>query len=210
MLLECGINRFTTDVHGSTLLHLAAADGLALVVRHLLNIGLVPDVKDNHGWTPLLYAHVATEVGNVPDDCLVALLEKKPDQLHHLAAKQRDKQSQKVVASLITSLATKPMAYKYLNDLIRRNPSLLTTSLSWVRDIPGLLDFSNKRTVFLTECRAFDDPTFLSQSFEVQRFFLPFPLSGLTPNAPSTCFGQPEHHLLHRSFLITIPWNVVG
>ncbi|KAJ3210223.1 hypothetical protein HDU67_005459 [Dinochytrium kinnereticum] len=160
LLLDCGLSRYTTDVHGSTLLHLAAADGLSRIVRHLLDLGLAPDVQDLHGWTPLLYAHVATEVGNVEDDCLVALLERKPQQLYGLFLRSvgGDKRREKVVRALVTSLGTKPMTYKLLNDIIRHNPALILTHFAWVRDIPGLLDFDNKRTVFIRECQSLRRP----------------------------------------------------
>ncbi|KAJ3115511.1 E3 ubiquitin-protein ligase [Phlyctochytrium bullatum] len=50
LLLECGLSPHSTDVHGSSLLHLAAADGLSDVVRHLLQLNIPADVTDKFGW----------------------------------------------------------------------------------------------------------------------------------------------------------------
>ncbi|KAJ3101472.1 E3 ubiquitin-protein ligase nedd4 [Phlyctochytrium planicorne] len=187
LLIDCGLSWCATDSH--------AADGLATVVRYLLNLGLAPDLKDKHGWTPLLYAHVAIEAsgGQVKDDCVVALLERKPSQLHELVewfpkssisqhssgnwnlawwmhddsddedeenlagmTREDERIRRRVIGSLVTSLATKPMAFKLLNDLLRSNQRLLLdpqSPLIWVKSVKGLLDFDNRRRLFIHHVR---------------------------------------------------------
>jgi hypothetical protein len=147
-LLNHQATPYASDDHGSTALHYAAANGLTQVVQELLK--RVPaDIKDHHGWTPLLYAHVSEEFEmDVSDGCILALLTAKPDQLYELTSLMDDKKSKKVFRSLIHSLATKPQAYKFLNDFIKANPYKHYEVLPWISDIPGLLDLDNKKLLF--------------------------------------------------------------
>ncbi|KAJ3415141.1 hypothetical protein HDV05_005421 [Chytridiales sp. JEL 0842] len=149
-LIDAGSTPFASDPHGSTPLHLAAAHGLTVVVKELLRRGVPADIQDHHAWTPLLYAHVSEEFEpDVSDDCILALLSAQPEQLLKLTTNMEDSQNLKVFRSLIRSLATKPQAYKFLNDFVRRSPESHYEVLPWLGETRGLLDLDNKKRLFL-------------------------------------------------------------
>ncbi|KAJ3024589.1 UNVERIFIED_CONTAM: E3 ubiquitin-protein ligase [Siphonaria sp. JEL0065] len=140
---------FCRDVLGTSLLHLAALHGLENIVRLLLQRGVQPTVKDKLHWTPLIYAHWGESCDQIPDGCLLALLEKDPTQLGSLMQLMNDASGhEKIISRLMKSLTTKPRAHKFVNEFLRSDQGRRHEVLEWFSGFPGLLDHQNKVSIF--------------------------------------------------------------
>ncbi|KAJ3263384.1 hypothetical protein HDU77_010752 [Chytriomyces hyalinus] len=139
------------QVKSATMLHFAALNNLEDVVTFLLEQGLPAKVKDKLELTPLIYAHMSESYDKVSDGCLLALLESDPSQLGDLLKlSDHTGKHAKLVKNLIKSLATKPRAYKFVNDFLRslKKGTGRYEIIEWFSAFPALLDFKNKKTIF--------------------------------------------------------------
>ncbi|KAJ3236348.1 hypothetical protein HDU81_010839 [Chytriomyces hyalinus] len=153
-LVEAGTSIYASEdgASGATMLHFAALNNLEDVVTYLLEQGLPAKVKDKLELTPLIYAHMSESYDKVSDGCLLALLESDPSQLGDLLKlSDHARKHAKLVKNLIKSLATKPRAYKFVNDFLRSLKKGTTARyeiIEWFSAFPALLDFKNKKTIF--------------------------------------------------------------
>ncbi|KAJ3298384.1 hypothetical protein HDU79_010970 [Rhizoclosmatium sp. JEL0117] len=148
-LLDAGISCWSTEQGSETsLLHLAALHGLEEIVKLLLSRKVPPTIKDKLQWTPLIYAHYGESCDQISDGCLLALLEAKPQQLRDLMQLMNGTGHDKIIKRLMRSLATKPKAYKFVNEFLRSNESRRYDVIEWFASFPGLLDYENKRSLF--------------------------------------------------------------
>lgn len=190
LLYECGADHLMGDSMGATALHFAAVNSDVDLVRFLLSLDVPADIKDSSGWTPLLYAHMGEverhrEEGNVGEDgsiltgtsvdsdCIVELINAKPDQLEDLhdllyGGDSEDRpialveKEQKVAKALLLSLATKPPCFRALNEYIRGKPDLIASFAA----VPGLLDLNNRLDHFYQQIPRF---SYGMQHLAVQR-----------------------------------------
>ncbi|KAJ3204530.1 hypothetical protein HDU82_005778 [Entophlyctis luteolus] len=148
-LLDSGISPFSEEKpSGTTLLHLGALHGFEKIVKLLLDRGVPPTVKDKLCWTPLIYAHMGESLDNVSDGCLIALLEADPHQLNDLMKLMEGAGHSKIIKKLLYSLATKPEAYKFVNEFLRSQSAAHIELIEWFSSFPDLLDYQNKVSIF--------------------------------------------------------------
>ena len=141
-------------------MHLAALGGHTAAVEMLVECGHPVDTVDNAGWPPLLYANFQAN-----EQCVLSLLNAKPDHLRVLGVLLRQttgtddqrRRNRKVVASVVTSLATHDSYYKVLNDIVRGDPGLLDREFRFLLRQKGLLDFENKVQWFRNQVASIRD-----------------------------------------------------
>lgn len=150
LIAACPSSVHGHDTHGSTPLHLAAAEGRGAVIRVLLRSGASVTSKDHAGWVPLMYAKAGDVEGTT------ALLEHQPElQLSAMAVKMGDPRSEARVLKILRSLAETPAFFSTLNTFLRSRHTLLSGSLSFLLRRPAVLDVGNKQRWFQSQVAAF-------------------------------------------------------
>jgi len=76
------------------------------------------------------------------------LIQLDPNQLSLLGDLVRNSDSEKLVLSILRSIAEMPSYYGILNSFIREHPEVLTTRFAFLLNRKELLDFRNKQTWF--------------------------------------------------------------
>jgi hypothetical protein len=139
------------DKHGSTPLHLAAAEGRGTAIRALLRRQANVTSKDNAGWVPLMYANVAADAEGT-----LALLEHQPEaQLACMSSLMGDSRSEARVLKILRALAEAPAFFAVLNAFLRTRIHLLSTNLAFLLRRPAVLDVANKQRWFKSQLAAF-------------------------------------------------------
>jgi hypothetical protein len=139
------------DKHGSTPLHLAAAEGRGAAIRALLRRQANVTSKDNAGWVPLMYADVAADAEGT-----LALLEHQPEaQLACMSGLMGDSRSEARVLKILRALAEAPAFFAVLNAFLRTRIHLLSSNLAFLLRRPAVLDVANKQRWFKAQLAAF-------------------------------------------------------
>ncbi|CAM9232298.1 unnamed protein product [Ectocarpus sp. 4 AP-2014] len=147
---EANINGGDANNHASPL-HLAAAISHKEMVTLLLTEGANSVLEDRQGWTPVMYA----DFGGRKEGAVLKLLQHEPEkQLEALGRVLSsrggggiDQHHHSRIVQVVQNLVTVPSFFSLVNRFIRKKPDLLLGSLSFLKDVPGLLDFENKRVL---------------------------------------------------------------
>ncbi|CBJ30487.1 HECT domain and ankyrin repeat containing, E3 ubiquitin protein ligase 1 [Ectocarpus siliculosus] len=150
---EANINAGDANNHASPL-HLAAAISHKEMVTLLLTEGANSVLEDRQGWTPVMYA----DFGGRKEGAVLELLQHEPEkQLEALGRVLSspgggggggiDQHHHSRIVEVVQNLVTVPSFFSLVNRFIRKKPDLLLGSLSFLKDVPGLLDFENKRVL---------------------------------------------------------------
>jgi len=140
----------TSLTAGATPLHLASANGHVECVRVLVEYGACVDIRDDQGWTPLVYADYMRNRA-----CVVALLQPhKTDvcanqlkMLGSLLQTDRGETKERVI-KVIEYAATVPEFYDAINRLVQMDPTVLNGSMSFLLRNASLLSFPSKKAYF--------------------------------------------------------------
>ncbi|CAM9839833.1 unnamed protein product, partial [Ectocarpus sp. 12 AP-2014] len=159
---EANINGGDANNHASPL-HLAAAISHKEMVTLLLTEGANSVLEDRQGWTPVMYA----DFGGRKEGAVLELLQHEPEkQLEALGRVLSsrggvgiDQHHHSRIVEVVQNLVTVPSFFSLVNRFIRKKPDLLLGSLSFLKDVPGLLDFENKRVLMRMLINNHDEDT---------------------------------------------------
>ena len=148
--LDAALPPGTSLTAGATPLHLASAGGHVECVRVLVEYGASVDLRDDQGWTPLVYADFMRN-----RECVVALLQPhKTDvcanqlkMLGTLLQTDRGETKERVV-KVIEYAATVPEFYEAINRLVQMDATVLNGSMSFLLRNASLLSFPSKKAYF--------------------------------------------------------------
>lgn len=152
-----------TDHHRCTPLHIACSEGHPPVVRALIAWRASTTARDEHEWTPLMYACGVSDANHTPrhDEALLAVVQTDPARHFDVVREFIESHSQskaELARNLCRRMAEVPSLFAALNDFLHANLHLLGTSFGFLLRRPGLLDIRNKRAWLRRQARTRSPP----------------------------------------------------